>query len=264
MLNPYADLPSRDRWLLGGGTVLFAALSWSLLFTLGWAQGISWPAPWEVLEAFFQLLSYSEVRGERPLLVAMVCSSFRVLLGGVGTLVVSLPIGVLMGVSKPVNAALSPVYDTFPAVLISATLPVLAVGIADGEAAICYLLCGGMSFYMIPRVRDAISAVPPNYWASAKDMGATRGETLRWVVLPLALPSIADATIGAVGLMWGYTTIAEYANAERGLGELIYSARRFSEMDQVCVGITTMVVLSFSTYTLMRSIKRRLFPWVNE
>jgi ABC-type nitrate/sulfonate/bicarbonate transport system permease component len=61
--------------------------------------------------------------------------------------------------------------------------------------------------------------------------------------------------------MWTYITVAEYVNADVGLGQLIQNARRFSAMDQVFAGIAVIIALALITYQLMLAMKRRLYPW---
>jgi ABC-type nitrate/sulfonate/bicarbonate transport system permease component len=136
------------------------------------------------------------------------------------------------------------------------------LGIGE-EMKIAFLFLGAVVF-VIPMVRDAVVAVPSTYWISARDLGATPFEAVRLSVLPMALPRIADAIIVAVSVMWTYITVAEYVNAEKGLGQLIQNARRFSAMDQVLVGIFVIIALALVTYQAMSSIKRRLFPWEAE
>ena len=110
-------------------------------------------------------------------------------------------------------------------------------------------------------VRDAIQAVPQNYWIGARDLGATPWECIRKAVLPMAMPRIADAVIVAVSVMWTYITVAEYVNAQAGLGQMIQNARRFSAWDQVFAGIIVIIALALATYQLMRLAKRRFYPW---
>ena len=80
----------------------------------------------------------------------------------------------------------------------------------------------------------------------------------------MAMPRIADAIIASVSIMWTYITVAEYVNAEKGLGQLIQNAKRFSAMDQVFVGIIVIVALALITYQLMVWLKQRLYPWESE
>ena len=118
--------------------------------------------------------------------------------------------------------------------------------------------------YLIPLVRDAMLAVPQAHWISARDLGATPWEATLHGVLPMSKPRIADAIIVAISVMWTYITVAEYVNAQQGLGQLIQNARRFSAMDQVFAGILVIVTLALLSYRLMTTIKRRLYPWETE
>jgi ABC-type nitrate/sulfonate/bicarbonate transport system permease component len=169
-----------------------------------------------------------------------------------------------MGASPIVNAALSPLVDPFRSAPVVALLPILVMwlGIHEGMK-IAFLFVGAVVF-LIPMVRDAIQAVPSQYWISASDLGASPFEAVRHAVLPLAMPRIADAIIVAVSVMWTYITVAEYVNPERGLGQLITNARRFSAMDQVFVGIFVIIALALLTYQGMVAVKKWLFPWETE
>ena len=77
----------------------------------------------------------------------------------------------------------------------------------------------------------------------------------------MAKPRIADAITVSVSIMWTYITVAEYVNAQIGLGALIQNARRFSAMDQVLVGIAVIIALALVTHAAMRALKKRLYPW---
>ena len=61
--------------------------------------------------------------------------------------------------------------------------------------------------------------------------------------------------------MWTYITVAEYVNAEQGLGQLMSHARRMSAMDQVFVAIFVIVGLALATHTALTWAKARLYDW---
>jgi ABC-type nitrate/sulfonate/bicarbonate transport system permease component len=177
---------------------------------------------------------------------------------------IGMPIGILMGASPRVNAALSPLVDPFRSAPVVALLPILVMWLGIGEAMKVAFLFVGAVVFLIPMVRDAILAVPQEHWIGARDLGATPWEAVRLAVIPMARPRLADAITVAVSVMWTYITVAEYVNAERGLGQLIQNARRFSAMDQVFVGIFVIIALALLTYFAMVAIKKRLYPWETE
>jgi ABC-type nitrate/sulfonate/bicarbonate transport system permease component len=81
------------------------------------------------------------------------------------------------------------------------------------------------------------------------------------VIVPLAMPRIADAIIVGISVMWTYITVAEYVNAREGLGQMIQNSKRFSAMDQVFAGIIVIIALALVTYQTMTWIKRKLYAW---
>ena len=263
MFNPYEPLTGRTRQLMGVGAAFSVVLVWSGLSIVVGPNKL--PPPWDVAAAFVTLLSPNELRdGEILLLTATLWSTSRVLVAGVLVILIGVPIGLLMGSSPRINAAMSPLVDPFRSAPIVAILPILVLWMGIGEPMKITFLFLGAVVFLIPMVRDSMQAVPRQYYISARDLGATPFEAVRHAVLPMALPRIADAVIVAVSVMWTYITVAEYVNAEKGLGQLIQNAKRFSAMDQVFVGIFVIIALALATYQLMSMAKRALFPWESE
>ena len=260
MWNPNEPLTTREKRLLGIGAILFVLIGWSLLSGLGLVGKAKLPAPWEVGRAFVYL-AWDPERGRSLLWMATVSSVARVVLAGGLVVVVGVPLGVLMGASPRINSLLSPLVDPFRSAPIVAVLPILVMWFGIGEEMKVIFLFLGAVVYLIPMVRDAMVAVPSTFWVSARDVGASEWEAVLHSVLPMAMPRMADAVIVSVSVMWTYITVAEYVNAESGLGQLIQNARRFSAMDQVFVGIIVIIVLALMTYAGMRAAKNRVFPW---
>lgn len=258
--NPYAPLTSGQRRTLGIGAVVAVLALWALVTAFGWISPNKLPAPWQVAKA----MAYLAWDGENQrslLLTATLWSVGRILAAGVLVVAIGIPVGLLMGASPRINAALSPLVDPFRSAPVVALLPIMVMWFGIGEWMKVLFLYAGAVVYLIPMVRDAVQAVPQAYWIGARDLGATSWEAVRHAVLPIAMPRIADAIIVATSVMWTYITVAEYVNAREGLGQLIQNARRFSAMDQVFAGIIVIIALALLTYQGMRWLKRKLYPW---
>lgn len=258
--NPYAPLNAQTARTLGIGAVVAVLLLWALISASGLVSPNKLPAPWQVAKAF-AYLAWDGENGRSLLLNATLWSVGRVLAAGALVIAIGIPIGVLMGASPKVNAALSPLIDPFRSAPVVALLPIMVMWFGIGEWMKVLFLFVGAVVYLIPMVRDAVRAVPHAYWISARDLGATPFEAVRHAVLPLAMPRIADAVIVGISVMWTYITVAEYVNAREGLGQLIQNARRFSAMDQVFAGIIVIIAFALLSYQLMRYLKARMYPW---
>lgn len=263
MFNPYEELAPNTRRMLSVGSLLLVLVLWSTVTGLALVSKARLPSLLDCLEAF-QLLAWDESKQESPLLIATFSSLSRIAVAGFFVVLIGTPLGVLMGSAPRVNAFFSPLIDPFRSAPVVALLPIFVMWLGIGEAAKISFLFVGAVVFLIPMVRDSILAVSQQYWIAARDLGATNFEAVRHAVLPMAMPRIADSIIVAFSVMWTYITVAEYVNAQTGLGQLIQNARRFSAMDQVFVGIFVIIVLALLTFTVMNFIKRQLFPWESE
>ncbi len=263
LFNPHFPLASGRKRLLGIGAVVLLLIVWATLSMTGLVSPNKLPSPFAVVKALRYLI-WDDAAGKSMLMSAALASIGRILTAGLIVIVVGIPMGIIMGSSPPINAALSPLIDPFRSAPVVALLPILVMWMGIGETMKVAFLVLGAIVYLIPLVRDAVQAVPQTHWISARDLGASHSECIRHAVLPLAAPRIFDAVTVCVSVMWTYITVAEYVNAGQGLGQLIQNARRFSAMDQVFAGIFVIILLALLTYQGMQWARRRLFGWETE
>ena len=257
-LNPHAKLTTSGRKLVGAGSFALVIAVWLILSGFDIVSPSKLPSPASVIKAFGYLAWDGS---QSQLLTATLASLGRILAAAALVLVIGLPVGVLMGSSPIVNAAVSPLIDPFRSAPIVALLPILVMWLGIDETMKVTFLFLGSVVYLVPLVRDAMVSVPYSYWESMRDLGATDTEAILKGVLPLAAPRIFDAVIVSTSILWTYITVAEYVNAGTGLGQLIQNARRFSAMDQVFVGIITIVVLALLTHTALTLLRNKLYHW---
>jgi ABC-type nitrate/sulfonate/bicarbonate transport system permease component len=258
IFNPHARLKGSAARVIGGLSFLIVVLIWLGISSTGLISSNKLPSPIDVLHAFSYL---SWDNGHSMLFDATLASLGRILTAAILVLAIGVPTGVLMGSSPMINSVLSPLVDPFRSAPIVALLPILVMWLGIGEQMKITFLFLGSVVYLIPLVRDAMVSVPYSYWETAKDLGATDVECIRHAVLPLAMPRIFDAAIVSTSILWTYITVAEYVNADSGLGMLIQNARRFSAMDQVFAGIITIIVLALLTHTALTKLRAKLYFW---
>ena len=168
--NPYLSPAASQRRTIGIGSVTSVLVLWSVLAATGLVSPSRLPAPWDVVRALGYLTWYE---GESMLLTATLWSVGRLVVAGMLVIAIGIPVGIVMGASPRINAAISPLVDPFRSAPIVALLPILVMWLGIGEAMKIAFLFSGAVVYLIPMVRDAIQSVPQNYWISARDLGAT-------------------------------------------------------------------------------------------
>jgi len=78
--------------------------------------------------------------------------------------------------------------------------------------------------YMILPVQASLERVPANLLEASDDLGATRGQTLRHVTLPLALPGIIAGSIFTFSLTLGDYIIPQIVGSSRNfIGQAVYA-----------------------------------------
>jgi ABC-type nitrate/sulfonate/bicarbonate transport system permease component len=256
--NPHHPLTSSQKNTLMVSAFIVLLLIWSTLTGFDLISSNKLPSPVAVFHAFTYL---AWDNGNSMLLSSTLASISRILMAAFFVVVIGIPVGILMGSSPKANAFLSPLIDPFRSAPVVALLPLFVMWLGIGEQMKVAFLVTSAIVYIIPLVRDAIVSVPYFYWEGTRDLGATHTECVFKCLVPIAAPRIFDAVIVSTSILWTYITVAEYVNADSGLGQLIQNARRFSAMDQVFVGVITIIALALITYSLLTHIKRRVYHW---
>ncbi|MBF9030590.1 ABC transporter permease subunit [Rhodobacterales bacterium HKCCE3408] len=77
--------------------------------------------------------------------------------------------------------------------------------------------------FMILPIQAALERIPPSMLEAAGDLGADRGQTLRYVILPLALPGIVAGSIFTFSLTLGDYIIPQIiGTSARMIGQAVY------------------------------------------
>jgi taurine transport system permease protein len=82
-----------------------------------------------------------------------------------------------------------------------------------------------------------VRAIPENYTLALRSLGASRLRLVTDVYLPGALPSIVVGLRLGMGYGWRALIAAEMLVRKGGLGDLIFGARTFGQVDRIIVGM---------------------------
>ncbi|MGX1740097.1 ABC transporter permease [Bosea sp. NPDC055353] len=172
------------------------------------------------------------------------------------------PIGVAITQNRRVADAVlyaASIMITIPSIaLFGMMIPVLSLighGIGYLPAVIAVLL-----YSQLPIIRNtyaSVSNIDPALREAARGMGLTRGQRLREVELPIALPVIMAGVRVAVVMNIGVTAIATYIGAG-GLGAFI--ARGISQTDprQLVTGALAVSILAVVADLALLGLQKRL------
>jgi NitT/TauT family transport system permease protein len=188
-------------------------------------------------------------------------SLYRISMGFFLSAVLAIPIGILMGAYKTVEAAHEPFVGFVRYIPVPALIPLVMVTAGIDEPAKILLIWLGTYFQMVLVVADVTRQVPKDLLNAARTLGANRWQLLFNVLLPATLPGLMDTCRTMIGWAWTYLVIAEVVATSSGLGYSIMKAQRFSRSDEIFVGIIILGVLGLGTDMFFKIVQPRLLPW---
>ena len=216
------------------------------------------PSPAEVV-ASFPLLWF-----DRAVTRNLAVSFVRVIQGFALAVAVSFPIGVLMGAFTKVKAAFTPL-TVFGAYLPIPTLVPLTLSLfGTGELQKVMFLALAFSIYLVPLFVAAVDQVDDTYLKTAYTLGASRGQTVTRVLLPISWPDIWQAMRLGFGVGWSYILLAEMVDVGRGIGGIIITSQRRGPREHIYLVLALIVVVAFLTDRLWAGVGSFLFPYKAE
>jgi NitT/TauT family transport system permease protein len=232
---------------------LFAA--WGALAYGGFVRRDFLPTPYDVI-----LAAIEGVR-DGSLLINTAYSVAEILTGFMLASIVAVPLGILMGSFKIIEAAIEPVTNFARYLPVSALIPLLILWVGIGvEEKIAVILIGTL-FQQIVLVADVARAVPSDLLDVSYTLGAGRRAVVTQVLIPATLPGVFDTLRVTLGWAWTYLVVAELVAANKGLGYFILSSMRGLFTDRIFLGIMTIGLLGLITDQLFKLLRARLLPW---
>lgn len=213
------------------------------------------PSPTETVRGTLQLFI------EYDLARAIWVSTERILIAFLLASAIALPLGVLMGAFEPVNRLFEPIMAPLRYMPISAFIPLLILWFGIYESQKIAFLFLGVFVYLLPVVVTAIRAVPEELVQTSLTLGASRGQVVRTILLPAALPEIFDSFRVMNAISWTYVILAEAVNPEHGLGYMVELARTHQKASWSFAGLLVIGGIGLLTDFVIRAVSGVLFRW---
>jgi NitT/TauT family transport system permease protein len=186
----------------------------------------------------------------------------RILIGFGLAIVVSVPLGLLMGGFQAGQALFEPVVGLLRYLPASAFIPLLTIWLGIGEPSKVMLLFIGTVFFNTLMTADVVRQVPAALVDVSYTLGARRGEVVRKVVVPHALPGMIDCVRVNAAAAWNFVVVAELINSEQGLGYRIARSQRFLASDRIFAILVVIAVIGLAIDILLRVLRDRVGRWV--
>ena len=253
--------PPLVRKVAGVVTVVLVILTWAML-TRGAtpeARAISptvLPSPMEVVRSFPVLVT------ERNLVGGIAASMQRVLLGFGLAAVIAVPLGILAGSYRLIDAAAQPISVFMRNVPVAALIPLTLQAFGVGELQKVMFLFLATAPFLFYETARAIVQVDGRYVDTAQTLGARPRQVMTKVLIALAAPSIYGALRANFGLAFGYVMLAEVVDAGAGLGFLLLQSQRRGLPEHLVATLLVIGTLAWLIDQTFRFFQRGFFPYL--
>jgi taurine transport system permease protein len=170
-------------------------------------------------------------------------SLWRVATGTVIALLLSIPLGVAMGVSPPVSSFFTPLVRFFSVLAGIAWIPIATLWFGYGFGAITFVIFNAVFFVVTYNTLLGVASIPLPLRHAAASLGAGRWAMLTQVLIPGALPNVVTGIRTGLGFAWRGLIAAEMIATDQGLGYMLFLARDFYRTEVIVMGMIVIGLL---------------------
>ncbi len=261
------EIGARSRQWLG-----LDAFEWlrGFLGMFGWTKKyLPWigavPAPIEVIE------SWGTVFTDASYWASWYMSFFRVIAGFLAAMIIGIPFGLLLAVSRTAHGIGFPVFEVLRPIPPLAWVPASIIFWPTQELSITFVTFLGAFYTIVINVVGGAKSIDVRYFQAAQSMGSSSWDIFRRIILPGTLPSIMVGSAVGMGITWEVVVAAEMISGGGsqsggtrggGLGFFIWNSYVGGSYEQIVVGMISIGIAGFISSELLRALGHRVTPWL--
>ena len=230
-------------------------LFWQIAAQQRWVSDVFLPLPSKTAWAFVTMVEKQDFSHDFLASIRIVGQAF--FYGSV----VGVLFGVAAGFSRTVERVFGPTLDGLRHIPGIAWLPLIVLWIGIGAPAKILVIAKSVFFPVFLNTLQGIRSIDRNYIELGNVLKLTRGQQIRKIVIPGAMPSILVGVRYGASLAWALVVVAEGLSGQEGLGVLIFRAQSLLLTDQLLVCMVVIGVVGFAIDRSVGILQRHLLRW---
>ncbi|WP_245920766.1 ABC transporter permease [Brachybacterium timonense] len=248
-------LRRRDA-ILAVATPILLAVLWEITARVEVIDPRFFPPPSEIAMSGVSML------GDGELVTHTVPTLVRLLVGGGLGAVAGVAVGLLMGVSRPLNAAVGPLFSALYPLPKIAIFPILLMIFGPTEIPKIIAVFITTFFVMQINTVSGVRAIDTRLLEAGAAYGATGLDRFRFVILPGAMPFVFSGLRTATGTAVVVITAVEFTGASNtGLGYLIWNSWQLFLPEKLYVGLVVIGGIGALLTWGLAVLERVVLPW---
>ena len=240
--------------------VLGFLLVWQALALSGYVSSRFLVPPTSVVKLFFTKMVDTSPDG--AVLAVNIYSSLAVAISGfLLAIVIGIPLGLLMGWYRGLDAFVRPVFEIIRPVPPVSWIPLTIVWLGIGLQAKAFIVFFAAFVPCLINSYTGIRQTPQVLINVAKTCGASNFTTFLRVGVPSSMTMMFAGIRVALGNSWATLVAAEMLAAASGLGYMILMGRQFARPDLIILGIVVIGAIGTLFTFVLGRVEHRFLGW---
>lgn len=225
-----------------------------------WAEAVGSmmiAGPLDTAEAFFSLLADPE------LWEALRISNTALLIGFVSSIVLGIPMGLLMGRSRPVERMADVWVNVMLITPMAMVLPIVIMAFGFSLAARSFIVLMFCLPMVVVNARAGVHSVDARLVEMATAFGANERQRWRHILIPGSSPAIWAGIRIAIGRGVSGTILVEMLLVGVGVGEMLLRFRGMFQAGKLFAIVAIVVLEALILVSAAKYLERRATPWAN-
>ena len=174
---------------------------------------------------------------------------------------IMVPLGVAMGLFRPIYNLLEPLIEFLRPLPAPALIPVIMLFLGIGEAMKIIVIAFACAFPILINTMDGVRSVEPTFVDTAKVFGRSRYEIILQVVLPASLHQIFTGWRIALPIALIVDIVAEMVGSLNGIGRFILVTQRSFDIPEMYAGIILVAIVGYALNSLLHFLNNAVIGW---
>ena len=253
------ETPTRKQGLVLStiGFFLIVAL-WEMIVRIGGISNTIFPSPTKVVISMYELLTQYNLLGNTWYSIKL---NF---LGYLEAVIISIPLGFLIGLFPAFNGMFSKWVDSIRFIPLTAVTGIF-IGIFGLALDMkVHFLSFGIIIYLLPIFVTRVSETEQVHRQTMWTLGASKWQTFRYLYFPSVMSKIFSDIRVIVAISWTYIIVAELIAKDLGVGALIATSAKQSRTDMVFGVLIVIIIVGYLSDLGFKMLEKLLFPYRNE
>ena len=206
--------------------------------------------------AFVELLGNGELQTN---LLASLARTTTGLALGIGF---GVTVGVLMALSKVADRLIGPLFHSIRQVPMLGWIPLIAMWFGNGEVSKILIVTLAAFYPMVLNTYEGFSGVDKRYREVGRVLELSRVQQFVYVLLPAAVPSMANGVLHALAFAWVTAVGSElFLSSGPGLGNVMMNAEAGARMEIIVVCVLCIGLCGYLMNLLFSRLSRYVLRW---